>query len=39
MGDFEGGLTGEEHDPSFVLAVPDIDRTVGIEVQHRVIRQ
>src|ERR1700722_5897104 len=39
VGDLEGGLAGEQHDSSFVLAVPDIDRTVGIEVQYRVIRQ
>ena len=39
VGDFEVRLAGGEHDEPFRLAVPDGDRTVGIEVQYGIIRQ
>ena len=39
MGDLEGRLAGGQYGNPFVFAVPDGDRTVGIQVQHRIIRQ
>ena len=39
MGDFEVCLAGRERNEPFRLAEADADRTVGIQVQYRIIRQ
>jgi len=37
MGDFEVCLAGRERDEPFRLAEADGDRTVGVQVQYRII--
>jgi hypothetical protein len=39
MGDFEFGLTGVEHDEPLIVAVPDSNRGIRVQMHYRIIRQ